>query len=148
MLTFQKGMVYPLIKVMTPPNIDFITEHETIIKEKGYVWFCRFGKNNMKINSLKNCEKSLFIKESEKNGGNVYVAEYDIIKDGAESVENNYPSYYNNITQIKGLWIKLLSITEYSKEDLEANFVINTSGNNVSNILKSMCPATFLRYIK
>ena len=46
----------------------------------------------------------------------------------------------------KGLLIRLLSIALYSKEDLDNDFVVNASGNKVANILKSMCPATFLRY--
>lgn len=145
-MEFQLDMVYPLIKIMTPPDIDFFKEHKSIIDKSGYVWFCRFGKNNMKIESLENCEKILLIKESEKNGGNVYIANYDIVKEGAVPINEDYPSYYNDITQSKGLWIRLLSIALYSKEDLNNDFVVNASGNKVANILKSMCPATFLRY--
>lgn len=146
MLEFQSDVVYPFIKIMTPPEIDFFNEHKTILDKKGYVWFCRFGKNNMKIKSLENCGNILLIKDSEKNGGNVYIANYDIVKEGNFSINNDYPTYYNDILQSKGLWIRLLSITQYSKEELNANFVINASGNKVANILKSMCPATFLRY--
>lgn len=38
------------------------------------------SEKNMKIESLENCEKILLIKESEKNGENVYIANYDIVK--------------------------------------------------------------------
>ena len=146
MLDFQPDGVYPLIKIATPMEIDFFQEHQNIIEKKKYVWFCRFGKNNMKIESLENCEKILLIKDSEKKGGNVYIAKYDLVKAGNFSVKNDYPTYYEDILQNKGLWMRLLSIEHYSKEKLNANFVINSSGNKVSNVFRSMCPATFLKY--
>lgn len=146
MSKFQSDVIYPLVKITTPPEIDFFHEHKTILDKKGYVWFCRFGKNNMKIETLENCGKILLIKDSEKRGGNVYIANYDIVKEGNFSINNAYPSYYNDISQNKGLWIRLISITRYSKDKLNANFVINTSGNKVANIFNSICPAAFLRY--
>lgn len=148
MFKFQNYAIYPLIKVMTPPDIDFFTEHKNILSKKGYVWFCKFGRNNMKIESLDNCTKVLIIKESKQNGGGVYAAKYDIVKEGTETIENIYPTYYNRISLNKGVWIRLLDIERYSKEELEDDFVVNASGNKVSNILKSMCPAVFLRYNK
>lgn len=52
MIEFETGGIYPLIKVMSPLDTYFFSEHRKVIDEYGAVWFCRFGKNNMKIESF------------------------------------------------------------------------------------------------
>ena len=146
MIEFEPGGIYPLIKVTTPPDINFFTEHKKAINKYGLVWFCRFGKSNMKVASLESCCKVLIIKESKKNGDGVYIAPYDIVHEGNEPPYGVYPTYYDEIIHPKSLWIRLTDIEKISKTALESTFVVNTSGNKVSGILKSMCPAVFIRY--
>ncbi len=145
MILFCKDSIYPLIKITTPSDINFYNEHQKLMQENGYTWFCRFGKSNMKIESIKNCGNTIIIKESKKNGDKVYAAIFDEILGYIDEDKVIFPAYYNNIKQNKELWFRLVALEEYSKEMLCSAFVVNASNNDVSSILKSMCPATFLR---
>lgn len=147
MIDFQIGGIYPFVKITTPPEIDFFEEHKNILNKEGFVWFCRFGKNNMRITTINSCNKLLIIKESKQNGGTVYIAKFDMVTDEGESITDSFPNYYNRIDKIKSLWIRLLEIEKFSGEELENRFVLNASGNRVSTILKSMCAAVFLRRV-
>ena len=76
-MTIQEGNKHLMIKISSPIDISFYDEHIKEIKQNGYVWFCRFGKDNLKTEDIGNNGNVLFIKESKANGNRCYMAEYD-----------------------------------------------------------------------
>lgn len=147
-MQLKKDNIYPLIKIRTPNCVDFYAEHQKRICQDGHVWFCRFGKNNMKLQSLATCEPVLLMKESGEKYGGIYVAEYDTLKLSLPSSETSVPSYYNQMRQTPSLWFRITSLKQFDYSLLLESFVGNTSGCNVEKILQSMCPAFFVRCIK
>ena len=145
MFEIKENGIYPLIKIATPNGCDFLDEHLQIIKKYGYVWFCRFGKNNMKIQKLQDANHIMFIKDIEGNGGKVYIAEFDKIEQCPAVSNDLIPHYYKDITKYKGVWFRITKIEEFSRKKLEEYFVVNVSNGSVSGVLRSMCPAAFLR---
>ena len=148
MFELEENGIYPLIRVATPADIDFLGEHRAVIQQHGYVWFCRFGKNNMKIQSLQDCKHIMIVKDADKNGGKVYLAMYDEVLDSLNLNCEAIPNYYLGISRHIGAWIRVTQIEEISKATLEECFVVSASNGKVSNILRSMCPATFLRCVR
>lgn len=139
--------IYPLIKIKTPSSTSFFDAHKACIENDGFVWFCRFGKNNMKIDSLNRCEHILFIKESGVRQGGVYIAEYVELSEQLGADKTGVPEYYNTLSQPQALWIKLISLNPFDYKVFMESFVVNSSGGSVDNILRSMCPAFFLKSI-
>ena len=146
-MKFQYNGIYPLIKIKTPTEINFFSAHKRCIDENGFVWFCRFGKNNMKIVSLEACKHLLLIKESGIKNGGVYFAEYVELATELIDSETSIPAYYEDLQQSPSFWIKLLSLVPLDFDVFTTSFVVNSSNGSVENILRSMCPASFLRCI-
>lgn len=48
----EKNKTFLMLKIFTPPNISFYEEHQKILNTEGYVWFCRFGKSNLRIDAI------------------------------------------------------------------------------------------------
>ncbi|MDD3401029.1 MAG: hypothetical protein PHT58_05315 [Eubacteriales bacterium] len=144
-MELKKNGVYPLIKIKSPPDVNFYSAHKSCIDKNGFVWFCRFGKNNMKTTSLDSCEHILLIKESGIKQGGVFIAEYTELSTELNANEIGIPEYYSGLPQPKALWIKLTSLTPLDYSIFSAAFVVNSSNGSVDNIMRSMCPAFFLR---
>lgn len=139
--------IYPLIRVKTPSKIDFYKEHKLVIDANGYVWFCRFGRNNMKFESLKKCKPVVFIKETGDITKGLYLAKYDSFSSVPPNEIYAIPSYYNEIIQKPSIWFRVTEINKFEIMQLNSSFVGNTSGGNIQDILRSMCPAFFVKCI-
>lgn len=144
----KKDNIYPLFKIRTPNYVDFYMEHKKRIDQNGHVWFCQFGKNNMKVQSLTSCEPLLLMKESGKKHGGIYIAEYDRMESFVPVCETSVPSYYKTILHPPSLWFRILSLEKFDFQLLCDCFVGNTSGGDIEKILQSMCPAFFIRCTK
>ena len=48
----EAGLEFLMIKISTIDDVSFFEEHQNIIDKNGYVWFCRFGKCNLRISSI------------------------------------------------------------------------------------------------
>lgn len=148
MFEVKENGIYPLIKIATPVGIDFLNEHLQIINKHGYVWFCRFGKNNMKIQSLQDSDHILIVKDVVRNGGKVYLAEFDKVEQSYDIADEVVPKYYKDVAKYTGVWLRITQIKEIPKNALEDSFVVNKTNGSVAGILRSMCPATLLRCTK
>ncbi len=145
-MEINNGDICPLIKVKSPVGIDFYTEHKRVIESYGYVWFCRFGKNNMKRETLEKYSPFIIIKESGVKYGGVFLAAYSEI-----SVDTMHqkmmPLYYKEIEQRPSLWFKVTQIEQIDYSALLSCFIGNASGGNIERIMKSMCPAFYIKCI-
>lgn len=140
--------VYPMLKIKTPKGTDFYQEHSKVIDKSGYVWFCRFGKNNMKFESFDTDNRVLIIKEGSRIGGGLYVAKYEEFYKKLPNDVSETPDYYNDITQDPAVWFKIIELKKMDDKYLDTAFVVNASGGSIRNILKSMCPAFFVKCLK
>lgn len=103
----------------------------------------------MKFTFPEKGEEILIIKDSGKCGGNVYIAKYDEIKENRGSIkETEYPEYYKDIDRNMNVWFRLVAIELFSKEELFANFLVNTTRKSIENMMKSMCQATHIIKVK
>ena len=148
MFEIKENGIYPLIKIATPEGVDFLDEHQQIINNFGYVWFCRFGKNNMKIQSIQDSDHILIIKDIARNGGKVYIAAFDKVEQSYDISDEVVPKYYKEVAKYIGVWLRITQIKEIPKNVLEDSFVVNKTNGSVAGILRSMCPATLLRCTK
>ena len=98
----KAGQSYLMLKIATPMDFSFEDEHKKIIDKDGYVWFCRFGKGNLKIESISELGNILFVKESVKNGGKRYMMEFSEISSSQPT--SGYPDYYNTSDAPKDIW--------------------------------------------
>lgn len=144
-MIIKKDNMFPLIKVKTPTGIDFFKEHKSIIDSYGYVWFCRFGKNNMKYDTVASCNPILFIKNSGISNGGIYIARYEAIENSITENGTVYPHYYQDIQQSPAMWFKIYEMNPMDYDVLIESFVGASSGGDINRILKSMCPAFFIR---
>lgn len=144
-MKINENSIFPLIKVKTPTGIDFFNAHKEIIDSIGYVWFCRFGKNNMKYDTISSCAPMLFIKNSGVSKGGIYIARYKAIENNLSKEESAYPKYYHNIQQQPAMWFKISEIKPLEYDIFIENFVGSSSGGDIDKILKSMCPAFFIK---
>lgn len=141
-MQFIKDNKYIMFKISSPLEVDFFESHKKLIEKNGYVWFCRFGKNNMKISSMSECEPIIFIKEAKKNNDGFYIANCIEIK---EDIFDNevFPEYYNELSLKKACWLKITSL-----EKADMSFVLDkflsSSGGAITGVLKSMCTAFYM----
>ena len=140
----ERGAVCPLIKIKSPTGFDFYSEHIQLIKENGYVWFCRFGKSNMKKETLEQCAPYIIIKESGIKDGGVYIAKYSEITE-TPSLAKVVPLYYSKMNQIPSMWFKVNELDSVDYSSFISSFAGKASGGNIQGILRSMCPAFYVR---
>jgi len=145
-MKIEKNNVCPLIKIKSPDGADFFSEHTHLINNNGFVWFCRFGKNNMKQETLKQYAPYIIIKESGIKEGGVYLAKYTDITETSPDIQF-MPSYYNKMNLHISMWFKIIEIKSIDYSLLTSSFVGKTSGGSIQSILKSMCPAFFVKCI-
>jgi len=145
-VVIEKGSSFLMIKINTDPDIDFYKEHKSILDNVGFVWFCRFGKPNLRISSMDKSDNLVFIKDSLKNNNNTYIASFKNIT--TEKPANGFPYYYCSINKIMGIWFKLDSLVRVDHNKVNSNFVLTSSGGNLSNAYRSMCNSFYITNIK
>ena len=145
-MKIEKSNICPLIKIKSPDGVDFFQEHTQLIEKNGFVCFCRFGKNNMKLETLKQYAPYIIIKESGIKEGGVYLAKYTDITDIPPDT-HLMPLYYNTMASHPSLCFKVIELYNMEYSLLTSSFVGKTSGENIQSILKSMCPAFFVKCI-
>lgn len=139
--------ILPLLRIKTPDCVDFFQEHMSLIETKGYVWFCRFGKNNMRIDKVLSHESLLIIKDSGAISSNYYIAKYCDVCEIPNITSDEYPAYYDCINQKKSLWFKVNMLVPLDYGIIESNFVVAATNGEIKNTLRSMCPAFYIRCI-
>ena len=140
----EKNKTFLMLKIFTPPNISFYEEHQKILNTEGYVWFCRFGKSNLRIDAITQDDNIIFIKESIRNGNHRYLLHISDITTLAPTT--NYPLYYNDIKSEQSIWFKVTSIVKLD-DNFESSFLTINDGP-LSNVYRSMCNSFYIKSIK
>lgn len=140
-MEIQSGKSFLMLKLMSPTDISFFDEHQKLINKNGFVWFCRFGKNNLVLRSIVKDGNLLFIKESVKNGNKKYVMEFSDISTTPPS--SGYPDYYDQVDKEASLWFKITSIRELPV-GFESNFRASSSNNSLESVYRSMCSSFYI----
>jgi hypothetical protein len=143
-MKIKQGAICPLIKIKSPKGVDFYLEHNQLIKKNGYVWFCRFGKNNMKKETLEQYAPYILIKESGIKNGGLYIAKYSKITE-TPSHAKVVPLYYSKINQLPSMWFKVNELERVDYSTIISSFIGNASGGSIQEILRTMCPAFYVR---
>ena len=130
---------YLLLKIKSPKDVNFYSEHKAVIDQCGFVDFAKAGNSILKTELL-NAGDTIFIKESIANGGVLYaVTLKEVIEKGKE-----FPDYYNDLGFANVLWLRLSDIkTIESKDFLDA--YETRAGGAVESALKSMSPNFYIR---
>lgn len=141
-----KGSSFLMLKISSNPNIDFYKEHKSIIDNIGFVWFCRFGKPNLLTSSITKSGNLIFIKDSKKNNNNTYMAQFNSIT--TEIPLRNFPKYYNSIDKPMGLWFKLDNLVRIEHDKINSNFILSSSGGDLTRAYRSMCNSFYITNTK
>ena len=141
-MIIESGKTFLMFKIMSPPGISFLDEHQKMISKRGYVWFCRFGRTNLVLKSISKDGNYVFVKESIKNGNKKYVLEFSDISN--EAPTSGYPAYYSSVAKEASLWFKVTSITELP-DDFESYFCAASSNNSLESVYRSMCSSFYIR---
>ena len=134
-----------LLKINTPFEIDFYSEHNKIIEQKGHVWICKFGKTNLLFSKLSS-SKRIILKDTKKNNNSAYIVEYDEVS--ITDPKKDYPAYYNKVDVIKSLWFKVTSIHKIDYNELIDNFLTVSSDSSLEGVFRSMCNSFYIKSIK
>ena len=141
----KKNTTFLMLKIKTPPNIDFLAEHKKIIDKTGEVWFCRFGKTNIVHSKITNDGNFIFFKDSAKNNNRVYIG--IISKISLNSISLNYPKYYNYINMNQSFWICLSEIKEVNPSLIIQNFRIKSNNAKLLGVYHSICNSFYIKCI-
>lgn len=144
-ITIKRGGQFLMLKISSPAGVSFLEEHQKLISKKQYVWFCRFGKCNLLVNSIGKDGMYLFVKESKKNGGGRYLLEFSEVT--SDAPKNGYPEYYDELSAEKSLWFKVTAIHKLS-DDFEKHFETSSSGNSLDSVYRSMCNSFYIMCCK
>lgn len=131
-----------MLKINTPPGIDFLEEHKSILDKTGEVWFCRFGKTNAIKSKITEDGSSVFLKDSAKNNNRVYIG--NIAEISVNSPLENYPDYYNQIELGRALWFRLNAIIEVNPDAIMSNFRTKSSNSPLDGVYRSMCKSFYI----
>lgn len=141
-MIIEADKTFLMLKIMSPSNISFYNEHQMLINQNGYVWFCRFGKTNVLTQSITRDGNLVFIKESIRNSNKKYVLEFSEVS--TEKPDSNYPSYYDLVEKEAALWFKVTTITELPS-NFESYFNSASSNNSLEIIYRSMCNSFYIK---
>ena len=128
------------------PEKGTIKLHEDVIKEKGYVWYGKFG-NSL---SQKNIDMLLDMKDKKflliKSGGQErYWAHFTDIKKDEINIEA-IPSYYRENRDRVKCWFKITKFEKADSKVMSKCFVVS-NGSLLSNTSKySMSPYFVINY--
>ena len=144
-MEFKESTAFLMLKINTPPGIDFLSEHKSILDQTGEVWFCRFGKTNAIKSKITSDGNYIFFKDSVRNNNRIYVATVSDISESPFS--KNYPPYYDKIDLGRPLWFRLSDIKEINPELINQNFRTKASNSPLSDVYRSMCQSFYIQCI-
>lgn len=144
-MEIKKNTALLMLKINTPPGIDFLAEHKSILEETGEVWFCRFGKTNAIKSRITEDSNFIFFKDSAKNNNRIYIGTISEISVTLPS--KNYPAYYNKIELGRPLWFRLSGIEEINSDLIMKNFRTKSSNAPLSGVYRSMCQSFYIQCI-
>lgn len=128
------------------PEGGTIKTHDTIIKEKGYVWYGKFGSSissSVREKVLRSENPRILLIHSGTNRR--YWAYISAISNSPPAKEE-YPAYYHNQEERCGSWFKITKFEKASPEVMSKCFV-KSSGTILSNASRhSMSPYFFISY--
>ncbi len=80
---------------------NFITEHQKIVDQYGYVWMMRLGKRTSpeKLKSVTESGAHIILKSPKKNGDHYYLAHYLEIISELPDDSIHMPAYYSKLIQ-------------------------------------------------
>lgn len=146
-LHFIEGSSYLLLRINTQPEVNFLLEHDDLIERHGYVWFCRFGRSNLIVDSISRSGNYIFIRDSRLHNFKTYIAKFSqITKNPPE--DNNFPNYYKETDKPQALWFRLDELKEIDAWALNNAFLVSSSGNDLSSMNKSSCSNFYIRPTK
>lgn len=137
----EKDQSFLMIKIFSPPEVSFYEEHKKLIDEKGYVWFCRFGKGGLKTDSISKDGQIIFIKESVTNGGSRFMLKFSELS--LDEPVEGYPEYYKDIHINRSIWFKVTDIIRLDST-FEESFSTN-NGGPLENVYRSMCNSFYIK---
>ena len=138
----ETGNTFLMLKISTPAGVSFYDEHQKIIDNQGYVWFCQFGKCNLLVSSISHDGNYVMVKESIKNGNHKYILQFSEIVTTAP--ESGFPDYYKQVGRVAPLWFMVTHIYEAS-DGFESYFRLASSGNSLDAVYRSMCNSFYIQ---
>lgn len=135
---------------------DFIQEHKSIIREKGFVWMLKMGRRPSadRLASAINQSQKIVLCSPRKTGYKMYLCnavDY-YIGNAREDISSNVPEYYNkikrknNIRVLGGTWFKITSISEMS-EDLRSCIYLISNNRKLEDVIKETRTAVIYAYV-
>ena len=115
---------YLVMKLGNIKGIDFLEEHQKVIKKYGYVDFARTGKRRIDFSCLN--EPYFFIKES-LSGGNRIIRAY-IDKDSAG--DKKTPDYYANLNLSNASWVRINRLETIDRSGFLIEYTLK-NGNKI-----------------
>lgn len=137
---------YPLIRINTPIDIDFLKTHQSLINEHGFVWFGKKGNRGPSQNLYNwiNTHKTLIIRDSKINNYKTYLCTVQEISPIKPAI--SIPVYYRQFNDLIIPWFKITNIQEIDKNLIEENFLAVSSDIPIKRTLsRSMCPFFYIR---
>lgn len=128
-----------LLKIKSPKDIDFYSEHKVILDQCGHVDFAKIGNSILKMDHFCSGD-TIFIKESIANGGSLYSATLETVIEKGE----DYPAYYDAFITNNVFWLRLSSIVRLKNPDYLEDYETR-AGGSVKSALKSMSPNFYIR---
>lgn len=145
-MTIEKGQKLLIVRYSDFLYDNCISEHISVIKEKGYCWFGKIGKQKPSLNFCNKVLKAkhpMIVLHSAKKAFICNISEitFNRPEDGC------YPSYYNEFLFEKSnepsAYFKITSCAEISKSVLNS-FIICSSRNRLPEALRSSMNSLFL----
>lgn len=144
-MEIKENTVFLMLKINTPPGIDFLLEHKVILEKNGEVWFCRFGKTNVIESRIIADGNYIFFKDSAKNDNKIYMG---IISEISKTEPTkNFPAYYDQIKLGRPLWFRLCEIKEVIPDLIFNNFRTKSSNATLAGVYRSMCQSFYIQCI-
>lgn len=145
-MTINKGKKLLLVRYSDYLYNNCIADHIDVIRENGYCWFAKVGKQKPSqkyCNIVLKDEKPMIFLHSAKKAFICNVS--DIIFEKPKDCV--FPNYYNEVLFEKGnepiAYFKITSCEEINKSIL-SNFIVSSSRNNLLNSLHSSMNSFFL----
>lgn len=88
----------------------------------------------------------MIIRDYVQNNSKSYYCEYETMQ--KEMPSTGYPSYYNSMPNIKGLWIKITKMVKVRSFDELCEKSRTTAGNRMESVLKSSASMVYFECIE
>lgn len=147
-MLIETGTNMILFRYNNYKSFSFITEHQSVLKQNGYVWMLKIGKKSSedKIKKVQAAGGWIILRAPKSDGGISYISHFTVCC-AEQPSDHCYPQYYEDLIKSRNeafdffedpsfTWFRIDSITDFAVENSK-KLVMAVNGKSVDKVIET-----------